>query len=112
MAKKGRKKGESYIRILGMFDKKTRLISDAHAFVIQIFYKPKEAEGFWKSSYYYSTLQDSIRGYCKYIAKKKRTRTVSSKPLLDLLDHVTKLDTTINTACERLSADFAKIKEE
>ena len=112
MAQKGRKKGESYVKILGLFDNRTRLIADSHAFVIQLFTKPRESEGFWKSTYYYSTLQDSIRGYCKYIAKKKKTRTVSSKPLLDLLEHVASLDNTINTACERLASDFAKLKEQ
>ena len=109
MLPKGRKKGASYITVLGLFDKKTRLIADSHAFVIQLFHVPEEGDGIWKSTFYYSTLPDAIRGYCKYISKERKPKKVLSKPLLDLVDLVTNLDKTINKVCDRLSNEFNKL---
>ena len=116
MAGKGRKKGESYMKVLGLFDKKTRLVLDARAFVIQIFHIPEKGEnvndGTWKSTFYYSTLPDSIRGYCKYISKDRKPKKVISKPVLDLLDLVSELEKTITKSCAMLSSEFKKLNIE
>ena len=116
MAGKGREAGESYIKVLGLFDKKTRLVLDARAFVIQLFHIPEKGdnagEGIWKSTFYYSKLPDAIRGYCKYISKERKPRKLIGKPLLDLVSLVNNLEKKVDKACLRLSEEFKKLNIE
>ena len=108
MAGKGRQKGDTTLKVLGTLDISTRLMIDSHSFVIQVLDVSKDGVETWKSKYYYSTIQDAVRGYCKLVSRKKKSKTVTSKPLLDLLDHIASLEKTITDACDRLSKDLAK----
>ena len=87
---KGRKKGESFIRILGFLDDKTRLASDKNCFMIQekLIIKDEEV---WRSIYYYSDIKYAFKGYLKHIIRQKGKKKFK-KPVEDLVDLIMELE--------------------
>jgi hypothetical protein len=97
----GRKKGESYIKVLGLLDNKTRLVADKRCFIIQALH-----EEVWVPKYYYSDLGFAIKGYAKYLAKKQGKRVSNSAPLMEIFDLLASLEKTIKEVGNRLSKEW------
>ena len=93
-------------RVIGYLDKGTRIVATKHCFVIQIKEKMKSGEIIWPGRYFYSWLGDAIRGYAKYLAKKRNKAISSSESIFALLDRVAALERTIQEVGDRLNKAF------
>lgn len=97
--------------ILGLLDKKTRIVADSHCFIVQEIVKTKDGD-LWAGKYFYSQLGDAIRGYIKHKARSSKKKIISSKPLLDLLDLIASLEKTVKEVGERLEKQFTEIRND
>ena len=107
--------GKSGHTILGLLDKKTRIVADSHCFIVQKMADPKEdrdIEELWVGKYFYSNLGEAIRGYIKHIARSSKKNISSSKPLLDLLDLIASLEKTVKEVGERLEKQFEALRND
>jgi len=97
--------------ILGLLDKKTRLVADRHCFIIQELIKTKDG-AIWAGKYFYGHLGYAIRGYIKHKARSRRNKVISSKPLLDLIDLIASLEKTVKEVGESLEKQFEVIRSD
>ena len=97
--------------VLGLLDKKTRLVADSHCFIMQEIVNTKDGD-IWVGKYFYSQLGDVIRGYIKRKARKAGKTVISSKPLLDIIDLIASLEKTVKEVGESLEKQFAEIKND
>lgn len=106
MVEETKKKGPT-TKLIGYFDKKTRLVSSASSFTIQVCDSGKSGE-VWKSIYFYTWIGDAIRGYAKYMARRSGKEISTSRDLSSLLDAVASLERTI----KKVGSDIASQWEE
>ena len=103
--------GKTGYTILGILDKKTRLVADSHSFVIQEMIKTKDGY-IWVGKWFYSWLGDAIKGYIKHKARTSNKNVINSKPLLDIIDLIDSLEKTIKEVGDSLSKQFAIIRND
>ena len=103
--------GKTGYIILGLLDKKTRLVADSHCFIVQETVNTKDGE-IWVGKWFYSWLGDAIKGYIKHKAKKSKKNVISSKPLLDLVDLIASLEKNVKEVGERLEKQFEGLRND
>jgi len=96
--------------VLGLLDKTTRLVATACSFNIEVKVETGKGEVSWIGKYYYSDLSSAIRGFAKYKAKKMGKKFSGSKDLLNLLELVAALDSTIVAVGKKLEKAWLKNK--
>ena len=106
---KGKKANKILLNVLGILDKNTRLVADKNSFMLQE--RIKDTVDGWASKYYYSNLEYAIRGYAKRLARKQKRKVANSAPLMDILDLLASLETTIKDVGIKLSKEWDKLEK-